>query len=116
MTNPSNLIFRGPEKKSMGFHVSHAEFLRAAQLAAAQLVDVTGSHWHLDGFKGDALFLRLDFDTVLGGLPHYIAAEFDLSVQEGNVTVSVLTRSDSLLHLFADFTEALLAQLSKGDK
>ena len=116
MTSASTLKFRTLEKKSIGFQVSHAEFLRAAQLAASQLVDVTGSRWHLDGFKGDALFLRVDFDTMLPGLPPYITAEFDLSVTEGNVIVSVLTRSDSLLRLFAEFTEALSAQLSKGDQ
>lgn len=104
------------ERRAANFKTSHGDFLKAAQHAAPQLVDVTGRQWYLDGFKGDTLYLRLDCDPSVPGLPAYLTAEFDLAVTPQTITVSVLTRSESLISLFTAFTTALNEILSKGDQ
>lgn len=93
-------------RHAVTYTASMAAFLEAARQAAEQLKAANGQIWRLDGYKSNKIFLLLpakDADVYPGDLE----SEFDIAIQEDSVTVSVFTRSDSLIRLFQQFTERL---------
>lgn len=95
------------------YAASRAEFLDAAQQAAAQIKTYNGQVWRLDGYKSNKIFLLLpaqDPDTYPGDLE----SEFEIAVQENSVTVSVFTRSESLIVFFQNFTHHLDQHLPRS--
>lgn len=99
----------------MTFTASHHDFLSAAETAALRMTGVAGSCWYLDGFKGDAVFLKLDLDPSVVDWPDHLTAEFDFQTNGQEIRISIFSRSDTSLQLFDDFTQHLAELLPKGD-
>lgn len=85
------------------FNVPLPVFVAAASEAAPHIVNAFGQAWHVDGHKSDRLFLRMECDPAMCWFSA-IETELDLTVTADAVTVGMLTRSDTLLAFFDQFT------------
>lgn len=92
---------------ALTYSCDRKRFLKASRRAATQMT-AFGTGWQVDGHTSTRLFLKRVVPTP-ENMGISLQAEFDVSFEGLKVTVSTLTRLESEVKIFKDFT-ALVQQ------